>query len=410
MNRFARIALGVVMSGTLISVSAPVTASASVVGGPGGTEVVGATSNPSGTAGWTVTANGAVNTTGYAHRYGDLVNVALAQPIVGIAATPSGGGYWLLAADGGVFSFGNARFYGSTGAIHLNQPIVGMAATATGHGYWLVARDGGIFAFGDATFYGSTGGIHLNQPIVGMTTQPSVRGYWLVASDGGVFPFGAARFVGSTGAIHLAQPVRAMAATNTGHGYWLVASDGGIFAFGDAHFYGSTAGSCVPVVGIIPTTKGYIIAGVDGSLKEMTASTQGGSSSSSCPSTPCSSSFVDQVVALTNAQRTARGLPALRVSYQLAWAAARRSAIQATNNTMAHDGWDTVIRSSGYPGGLWGENVAAGFNSPDSVMNAWMGSPGHAENILKSSYRSIGVGCAYSRSHVAYWTQDFGSV
>ena len=155
-----------------------------------------------------------------------------------------------------------------------------------------MARDGGIFAFGDAQFYGSTGAIHLNQPIVGMTTQPSVKGYWLVASDGGIFPFGDAGFEGSTGAIHLAQPVRAIAATKSGHGYWLVASDGGIFAFGDAPFYGSTAGTCVAAVGIIPTTAGYIIAGVDGSLRQMTASVE--HIPSSCPTNSCPASFIDQ--------------------------------------------------------------------------------------------------------------------
>ena len=407
-----RVAIAFLVAGGMIAglggANLPVGAETS--GNTGSGPVVAATSNSAGTAGWTVTAGGVVGTTGSAHKYGDLRNFALRAPIVGIAATPSGNGYWLLGSDGGVFTFGGAHFYGSTGAMRLNQPIVGIAATPAGHGYWLVARDGGIFAFGDAPFYGSTGGIHLNQPIVGMTTIPSVRGYWLVASDGGVFPFGRAAFEGSTGGIHLVQPVRAIAATHTGRGYWLVASDGGIFAFGDAHFYGSTAGSCVGVVGIIPTTDGYIIAGADGSLRQMnahTASSQG--SPSSCPSSPCPSSYVSSVIAGTNAQRAAYHLPALQVSSQLQWAAARRSAIQATNNTMSHDGWNTVIQQSGYPAGWWGENVAYGFTTPDGVMNGWMNSTGHRENILSSHYRNIGVGCAYSRSHVAYWTQDFGS-
>ena len=72
-----------------------------------------------------------------------------------------------------------------------------------------------------------------------------------------------------------------MAATRSGHGYWLVASDGGIFAFGDATFYGSTAGTCVTAIGIIPTTKGYIIAGADGSLHQMDSSVE--HLPSSCP-------------------------------------------------------------------------------------------------------------------------------
>jgi uncharacterized protein YkwD len=407
-----RVAIACLLVGGMVATfggaNAPV--GAEVSGNTGSGPVVAATSNSSGGAGWTVTAGGQVSTTGSAHNYGGLQRFPLRAPIVGIAALPSGNGYWLLGSDGGVFSFGAARFYGSTGAIRLNQPVVGMAATPTGHGYWLVARDGGIFAFGDARFYGSTGNMHLNQPIVGMATQPAVHGYWLVAADGGIFTFGQARFQGSTGGMHLIQPVRAMAATHDGRGYWLVAADGGIFAFGDAHFYGSTAGSCVGVIGIIPTTNGYIIAGADGSLRQMTAqSAASQSQSSSCPSNACPSSYLGQIVASVNAQRAAHGLGGLAVSSQLMWAANRRSAIQATDNTMSHDGWTTVIQQSGYPAGWWGENVAMGFTTPAAVMNGWMNSTGHRENILSPHYTHIGVGCAYSRSHVAYWTQDFGS-
>jgi uncharacterized protein YkwD len=403
-----RIALGIVIAGMLFGASASANASISSPPGAGST-VVAATATPNGTAGWTVTGNGTVRATGAAHYYGGLNGVALHAGVVGIAAVPNGSGYWLLGADGGVFSFGSARFYGSTGGIRLNQPIVGMSATADGRGYWLVARDGGIFAFGDAHFYGSTGAMHLNQPIVGMTTQPTVKGYWLVAADGGIFSFGGARFEGSTGGMHLVQPVRAIAATHTGHGYWMVASDGGIFAFGDAPFYGSTAGSCVGVVGIIPTTSGYIIAGADGSLRQMTATTAS-APKSSCATSECPASFTASVVAGVNAQRHNAGLGPLNVQSQLTWAANRRSITQATNNTMSHDGWDTTIAASGYPStGYRGENIAAGFNSPYDVMAAWMGSSEHRNNILLPQYTDIGVGCSYSRSHVAYWTQDFGS-
>ena len=399
-----RFAIGILLVSVLLGASSAV---ASVSGGGAGGPVVAATSTPDGKAGWTVTANGTVHTTGTAHSYGDTSRMALHAQIVAIAALPSGGGYWLLASDGGVFTFGGSRFYGSTGGMRLNQPIVGMAATRSGRGYWLAARDGGIFAFGDAHFYGSTGGMRLNQPIVGMSSQPGVNGYWLVASDGGVFPFGDAAFLGSTGGIHLAQPVKAIAATKTGRGYWMVASDGGIFAFGDAPFYGSTAGTCVTAVGIIPTISGYIIAGVDGSLRQMDAQTE--SLPSSCPTSSCPSTYLDRVAQLVNSARASAHLAPVSVQGQLSWAAAQRSRTQAINNTMSHDGWDTTIRASGYPDGFWGENVAYGYSNADAVMAAWMNSAGHRANILNANYRNIGVGCAYSRSHVPYWTQDFGA-
>ena len=40
-------------------------------------------------------------------------------------------------------------------------------------------------------------------------------------------------------------------------------------------------------------------------------------------------------------------------------------------------------------------------------MAAWLSSQGHRENILRSSFGSIGV-CAYRLNGVLYWVQLFG--
>jgi hypothetical protein len=57
----------------------------------------------------------------------------------------------------------------------------------------------------------------------------------------------------------------------------------------------------------------------------------------------------------------------------------------------------------------WGENIAAGYSSPSSVMNAWMNSPGHRANILSTNFREIGVGYyAGGGDYYQYWVQDFG--
>ncbi|MHC4662171.1 MAG: CAP domain-containing protein [Planctomycetota bacterium] len=54
-----------------------------------------------------------------------------------------------------------------------------------------------------------------------------------------------------------------------------------------------------------------------------------------------------------------------------------------------------------------GENIAWGYDSPASVMNGWMNSPGHRANILDSSYSHLGVGqCDFCGRH---WTQNFGT-
>ncbi len=157
---------------------------------PKGVTVTAAALTGTGGGSWTVSADGAVYTSGDAANLGSLQGIPLNQPINAMAATPTGQGYWLAAVDGGIFAFGDARFFGSTGAITLNQPIVGMAPTPTNNGYWLVARDGGIFAFGDARFFGSTGGSSVGSDISGMVSSATGNGYSLITADGRVFGFG----------------------------------------------------------------------------------------------------------------------------------------------------------------------------------------------------------------------------
>lgn len=54
-----------------------------------------------------------------------------------------------------------------------------------------------------------------------------------------------------------------------------------------------------------------------------------------------------------------------------------------------------------------GENIAWGQKTAADVMDAWMHSPGHRANILRSSYTHVGVGvCNCSTRH---WTQNFGT-
>ena len=74
----------------------------------------------------------------------------------------------------------------------------------------------------------------------------------------------------------------------------------------------------------------------------------------------CPASYLLSVAQLVNVARANAGVAPLSVQSQLSWAAAQRSKSQAASNTMSHDGWDTVIKASGYPYGYWAENVAYG--------------------------------------------------
>ncbi len=123
------------------------------------------------------------------------------------------------------------------------------------------------------------------------------------------------------------------------------------------------------------------------------------------PSGSVSSSAIDA----TNAERVAAGLPALASNSALNAAASAHSVDQATRNKMSHagsDGSDAGVRiaRAGFSASTWGENVAAGYASGDSVVAGWMGSSGHRANILNANFTSIGVAYAQSSDGTLYWT------
>ena len=143
------------------------------------------------------------------------------------------------------------------------------------------------------------------------------------------------------------------------------------------------------------------------------------------PPDPSATVFENEVLALVNQRRAAGAtcggtahppVVALAMNANLRLAAQGHSQDMATNNYFSHtslDGRTFVdrIRGAGYTGsGPLGENIAAGQGSPAAVVNGWMGSTGHCQNIMNGSYRSIGVGYAFRAGSQfgSYWTQTFG--
>ena len=119
------------------------------------------------------------------------------------------------------------------------------------------------------------------------------------------------------------------------------------------------------------------------------------------------------VVCLINQQRTSRHLPALRASRLL-----NRSAQQWTNAMVATDvfshgtNFAGRISAAGYVWRAAGENIATGFQTPRSVVNAWMASAGHCQNILNPTYGNVGTGVSTQTvrgwaTGAGTWTQDF---
>jgi len=59
-----------------------------------------------------------------------------------------------------------------------------------------------------------------------------------------------------------------------------------------------------------------------------------------------------------------------------------------------------------------GENIAAGLSlsSVSAVVQAWVGSPGHCANLMRSNYTEIGASkfSNPASNYNVYWTQVFG--
>lgn len=116
------------------------------------------------------------------------------------------------------------------------------------------------------------------------------------------------------------------------------------------------------------------------------------------------------VLDLVNAERSKAGLQPLVMDQKLMDTAVGRSCeITVLFDHQRPNGQDCF---SVYPSGYYyyGENIAAGYVSAESVVNAWMNSSGHRANILSKDFKSIGIGCVKSDDgrYYVYWTQCFG--
>jgi len=104
--------------------------------------------------------------------------------------------------------------------------------------------------------------------------------------------------------------------------------------------------------------------------------------------------------------------PVLRWNTALANAAQRHSQDMADRGFFDHQGSDGShagqrITASGYAWSSWGENIATGQRSADTVIRGWMQSEGHCRNIMAPRYQEMGLACVTPANSPsgALWTQ-----
>lgn len=117
--------------------------------------------------------------------------------------------------------------------------------------------------------------------------------------------------------------------------------------------------------------------------------------------------YAQKVLELVNAERTKAGISPLK------WADDLDSGtdIRAAELTVF---WDHT-RPNGKPfhsvgTDCWSENIAAGQQSPQEVVNSWMNSPGHRKNIMNKEYTKMSVSLFIpnqTTEYKTYWVQHF---
>lgn len=104
---------------------------------------------------------------------------------------------------------------------------------------------------------------------------------------------------------------------------------------------------------------------------------------------------VSQLLEFTNERRSKLGEPPLRLNEELANAASSKAKDMFAKDYWAHRSPDGktpwfFIKQAGYDYIYAGENLARGFTTASDIVDAWMASETHRENVVSSNYTDIG--------------------
>lgn len=120
--------------------------------------------------------------------------------------------------------------------------------------------------------------------------------------------------------------------------------------------------------------------------------------------------YAQEVLTLANAQREAAGLNPLSadpVLTEMAMLRARELEESYSHTRPSGENCKTVFGEFEIDLRFWGENAAKGNRTPEAVVEAWMDSQGHRENLLRENAEYLGVGVWQDEDGILYWVQLF---
>lgn len=97
-----------------------------------------------------------------------------------------------------------------------------------------------------------------------------------------------------------------------------------------------------------------------------------------------------------NAYRAAVGVAPLSIDAGLSQIVYTRTLDMVRSGVMSHDGYQTP------------EIIAQNYNSAQSVVDAWVASPGHYAAMTDPSYTICGIACEFEEGGATYWCVTFG--
>ena len=122
--------------------------------------------------------------------------------------------------------------------------------------------------------------------------------------------------------------------------------------------------------------------------------------------------YVIEVLNIINQRRAENGAGPLEIDNDLSEVALGHSLDMAERNFFDHNNPDGLspfarMKNYGISYSAAAENIAAGQQTPEAVMEAWMNSDGHRKNLLNPVYTKIGIGIARGGYYGIYWTTCF---
>lgn len=126
--------------------------------------------------------------------------------------------------------------------------------------------------------------------------------------------------------------------------------------------------------------------------------------------------YYNEVLTLVNEIRAEVGVAPLTLDTTMCQAATMRAVEMNYSGLFSHtrpDGRDcfSVFGTYNISYGWAGENIAAGYGSPASVVTGWKNSPGHYANMINENFTKLGVGLSNEPTdyYTYYWVQLFSS-